>query len=58
MANLETKVPSLEERLAWIQSHRGVQKFNKLTMAAGLPRGPFFILMLRRLIISDATQMR
>ena len=39
MAEPETKVPSLEERLAWIQSHRGVQKFNRGTMAAGLPRG-------------------
>ena len=39
MADPETKVPSLEERLAYVLSRRGIQKFNKATMAAGLPRG-------------------
>ena len=37
MADL--KVPSLEERLAYVLSRRGIQRFNKATMAAGLPRG-------------------
>ena len=35
MADKETKVPGLEERLAYVLSRRGIQKFNKLTMAAG-----------------------
>ena len=35
----ETKVPSLEERMANILSQRGVYKFNRATVAAGLPRG-------------------
>ena len=39
MADQETKVPSLEERLAYVLSRRGIQKFNKATMGAGLPRG-------------------
>ena len=33
------KVPSLEERLAYVLSRRGIQKFDKFTMAKGLPRG-------------------
>jgi acyl dehydratase len=37
MADL--KVPSLEERLAYVLSRRGIQKFDKFTMAKGLPRG-------------------
>ena len=39
MAEPKIKVPSLEERLAYVLSQRGIQKFNKATMAAGLPRG-------------------
>ena len=39
MDDQEIKIPSLQERLVWIQSHRGVQRFNKATMGAGLPRG-------------------
>ena len=39
MADQEKKVPGLEERLAYVLSRRGIQKFNKVTMAAGLPRG-------------------
>jgi hypothetical protein len=35
----EIKVPSLEERLANIMSQRGVYKFNRATVAIGLPRG-------------------
>ena len=37
MADL--KVPSLEERLAYVLSRRGIQKFDKFTIAKGLPRG-------------------
>jgi hypothetical protein len=33
------KVPSLEERLAYVLSRRGIQRFDKFTMAKGLPRG-------------------
>jgi len=39
MVKEEVKVPSLEERLAYVLSRRGIQKFNKATMGAGLPRG-------------------
>ena len=39
MPEPKVKVPSLEERLAYVLSRRGIQKFNKATMAAGLPRG-------------------
>ena len=35
MADQETKVPSLEERLAYVLCRRGIQKFNKATMGAG-----------------------
>ena len=35
----DIKVPGLEERLANILSQRGVYKFNRATVAAGLPRG-------------------
>ncbi|MGP8080634.1 MAG: MaoC family dehydratase N-terminal domain-containing protein [Dehalococcoidales bacterium] len=35
MADKETKVPGLEERLAYVLSRRGIQKFNKMTMGAG-----------------------
>ena len=34
-----TKIPSMQERLAYMQSQRGVQKFNKITASALLPRG-------------------
>ena len=39
MPEPKIKVPSLEERLAYVLSRRGIQRFNKATMAAGLPRG-------------------
>ena len=39
MAKEEIKVPSLEERLAYVLSRRGIQEFNKETMGTGLPRG-------------------
>ena len=39
MANQETKVPSLEERLANVLNQRGVPRFNRFTMGEGLPRG-------------------
>ena len=35
MAEPEIKVPSLQERLANVQSQRGVYKFNRATVAAG-----------------------
>jgi len=55
MADQETKVPSLEERLAYVLSRRGIQKFNKATMgAARFPVLSCIPILLRR-IISDAT---
>jgi len=39
MTESEIKVPSLEERLANILKQRGIQKFNRATIGAGLPRG-------------------
>ena len=39
MEKPETKIPSLQERLANVQRLRGVYKFNRATVAAGLPRG-------------------
>ena len=39
MANQETKVPSLEERLANVLNQRGVPRFSRFTMGEGLPRG-------------------
>ena len=39
MAQPEFKIRSLQERLAEVQSLRGVQKWNRVTMTGGLPRG-------------------
>jgi len=38
---LEWRIKSTqsEERLAYVLSRRGIQKFDKFTMAKGLPRG-------------------
>jgi len=51
------KSTSLEERLAYVLSRRGIQKFNKATMGAGMLPALSFILMSHPETISDATPM-